>query len=186
MLKEYGAASYISFLLSPLRRAILRNFPSGRIETALTEEQIELLVYTPEALPPALISEALVLFLSSGGNDASKITKLINLSTEADMPALLRWLGTAYWKLSATRIWKLMPQQAKSILSNAKNEEPQRLRALLLTCPDLSFSLPLIRENISLLEREELKSFARELLPKSGQHSRELMKLLTAIQLATP
>lgn len=172
------SSSYMRFVFSPLRRAILRKLPSGTLGTAFTNEQIRILISTPESLPPKLRSEVLELLRSSSSHNASMIAKLINLSTEADTLALLSWLETDHWKVAAQRIWLLTPHQAKSIVSNTKEDEPQRARALLLTCPDLSYSLPLIRENCTIFDHNELKTWVRRLLPYAGIHSRELMDVL--------
>lgn len=169
-------SAYEHFLLSPLLREILIKLPSGELATVFTKEQIRLLLSTPEALPPALRREALELLLSAGTQDPIKIAKLIHLSTESD--ALLPWLETAYWRIAAQKIWQLTPHRAKSILGNTEKERPLRIHALLLTCPDLSYSLPLIREHSPLFQQQELKALARERLPNAGLHSQELMKLL--------
>lgn len=177
---QKNEASYMNFLLSPLRRAILRNLPTGTLETDFTKEQIRILLTTPEALPPGLRSEALALLHLSPTHNARMISKLINLIREEDTPALVPWLETDHWKVAAQRLWQLTPHLAKSIVSNTRKDEPLRVRALLLTCPDLSYSIPLIRDNIGLFSQDELKILAREIIPFAGIHSRDLMKLFTS------
>ncbi|MCC2638231.1 MAG: hypothetical protein K0Q68_1950 [Moraxellaceae bacterium] len=182
---DYVAATYTKsrdisthFMLSPLRTAILRRLPPESLAHAFSKEQLQILLSLPEALPPALRGQALELMLSSNNYADADFEKLIFLTEEGDAQRLLRCLDTAYWKAAAQRIWQLMPHQAKFTLSNASNENPTTIHALLITCPDLSYSLPLICEHRNIFQNKELQAWARERLPSAGLHSQELMRLL--------
>lgn len=174
------SAPYIAgiFSVSPLRRWLLENVEESQFMAFLKAENMAHLLYEPATLPPRLRSTLLKFASRSPAKHRAYLQQLIPLAGAEDVTILLELLTGDTGETAAASLWRLAPRKTEALLQRDSTVDPDAMRSLILTCPEISIGVRAMATHKGLFTTQERSTWARQWLPNSREHSQEIAKTL--------